>query len=157
MSKKTCIGTKIVDLTPMSRQTYNDLRGWTLPADEDGDDEGFLVEYHDGGKPNVEGYKGYISWSPKEVAVNAYKPLDEGVSLSSALTFAMTEGASIRRKGWFREEMYVVWLHEDVRTAIADYEAAGGLYVNLVDGQLAPWVISQIDVVTEDWIVEFKR
>ena len=46
------IGTKIVLLTAMSRLQYNEYRGWPLPADEDGSDEGYLVEYTDGGKPN---------------------------------------------------------------------------------------------------------
>ena len=49
------VGTKEIRATPMSRRDYNDLRGWTLPEDEDGDDEGYLVEYTDGGKANVEG------------------------------------------------------------------------------------------------------
>ena len=68
------VGTKEIRATPMSRRDYNDLRGWTLPKDEDGDDEGYLVEYTDGGKANVEGFKGYISWSPKDVFERAYDP-----------------------------------------------------------------------------------
>ena len=68
------VGTKEIRATPMSRRDYNDLRGWTLPEDEDGDDEGYLVEYTDGGKANVEGFRGYISWSPKDVFERAYNP-----------------------------------------------------------------------------------
>ena len=67
-------GTKQVKATPMNRADYNTLRGWQLPADEDGTDEGYLVEYIDGGKANVEGYVGYISWSPKAVFEMAYNP-----------------------------------------------------------------------------------
>ena len=67
------VGTKEIRATPMSRRDYNDLRGWTLPEDEDGDDEGYLVEYVDGGKANVEGFRGYISWSPKDVFERAYQ------------------------------------------------------------------------------------
>lgn len=69
---KTFIGTKIIRGTPMTRQAYNDLRGWTVPADEDPTDEGYLVEYPDGGKPNVEGFEGYVSWSPKAQFEAAY-------------------------------------------------------------------------------------
>jgi hypothetical protein len=29
---KTYIGTKIINAMPMSRASYNALRGWTLPA-----------------------------------------------------------------------------------------------------------------------------
>lgn len=69
---KTFIGTKIVHATPMNRQEYNDERGWTLPATEDGADEGYLVEYTDGGAPNHTGYAGYVSWSPKAQFDAAY-------------------------------------------------------------------------------------
>lgn len=67
-------GTKQVKAKPMNRADYNTLRGWQLPADEDGTDEGYLVEYVDGGKANVEGYAGYISWSPKGVFEMSYNP-----------------------------------------------------------------------------------
>ena len=39
----TFIGTKMVNATPMTRAQYNDFRGWQLPADENGADEGYLV------------------------------------------------------------------------------------------------------------------
>lgn len=68
----TYVGTKVVHATPMDRATYNILRGWELPADENGDDEGYLVEYADGGKANFEGFTGYVSWSPRDVFEKAY-------------------------------------------------------------------------------------
>ena len=71
---KQYTGTKIVLGTPMKRLAYNQYRGWELPADENGDDEGYLVEYLDGGKANHPDHKGYISWSPKDVFERAYKP-----------------------------------------------------------------------------------
>lgn len=49
---KNYIGTKIINASPMTRLAYNQLRGWMLPANENGDDAGYLVEYVDGGKPN---------------------------------------------------------------------------------------------------------
>ena len=69
---KHYIGTKEVKAAPMNRAEYNVFRGWDLPEDEDGTDEGYLVEYTDGGKPNVAGYTGYVSWSPKEQFEKAY-------------------------------------------------------------------------------------
>jgi hypothetical protein len=68
---KTYIGTKLVKGDPMDRQAYNDYRGWVLPADENGADAGYLVEYLDGGKPNHPDHAGYISWSPAEQFENA--------------------------------------------------------------------------------------
>ena len=68
----TYIGTKIINAKPMTRQEYNDFRGWQLPKDENGNDEGYLVEYLDGGKPNTAEYAGYVSWSPKAQFEAAY-------------------------------------------------------------------------------------
>ena len=36
------IGVKTVNAKPMNRLDYNKFRGWDLPADEDGTDEGML-------------------------------------------------------------------------------------------------------------------
>lgn len=69
---KTYIGTKIINAIPMNRLAYNEFRGWTLPVDENGADEGYLVEYTDGGKANTLHFAGYVSWSPKEQFDNAY-------------------------------------------------------------------------------------
>lgn len=73
---KTYTGTKIVKALAMSRQAYNDYRGWQLPVDENGADEGYLVEYQDGGKPNDSRHAGYISWSPKAQFEQAYLAMD---------------------------------------------------------------------------------
>ena len=69
---KTYVGTKVVHGTPMKRGDYNAFRGWQLPADEDGFEDGYLVEYTDGGESNMIGFKGYISWAPKDVFERAY-------------------------------------------------------------------------------------
>jgi hypothetical protein len=66
------LGSKAIRAKAMTRQAYNDLRGWALPADEDGTDAGMLVEYLDGGKANVPGFDGYVSWSPIDVFNRAY-------------------------------------------------------------------------------------
>ena len=63
---------KMVSARPMNRQEYNDLRDWILPVNENGKDEGYLVEYLDGGQPNHHLFAGYISWSPKAVFEAGY-------------------------------------------------------------------------------------
>ena len=68
---------KKVIVIAMNRLAYNAYRGWELPEDEDGSDEGYLVEYLDGGKPNHPDHKGYISWSPKEQFDNGYTEVIE--------------------------------------------------------------------------------
>lgn len=67
-------GMKIIRAKPMNRLEYNELRGWTVPADENPEDEGYRVEYVDGGKANTAEYAGYVSWSPKDVFERAYRP-----------------------------------------------------------------------------------
>ncbi len=73
-TQKTYVGTKVVHALPMNRRDYNLLRKWNLPKDENGDDEGYLVEYPDS-DPQTEGWLGYLSWSPKEVFEKAYHEL----------------------------------------------------------------------------------
>lgn len=43
----------------MTRQEYNQIRGWELPADENGDDEGFLIE-DPAGQKNTPDYDGFV-------------------------------------------------------------------------------------------------
>lgn len=72
---KQYIGTKQINAKPMNRLEYNQFRGWELPADENGEDEGYLVEYvGPGQKANTAEYAGYVSWSPKDVFEESYKP-----------------------------------------------------------------------------------
>ena len=66
-------GTKRVHAKPMNRGDYNVYRGWEVPADENPSDEGYLVEYVDGGRGNDSRHAGYISWSPKDVFERSYK------------------------------------------------------------------------------------
>jgi hypothetical protein len=60
------IGRVCVQATPMSRADYNTLRGWELPADECGEDDGFLLE-------PVAGF-GHITWVPKDSFEANYRP-----------------------------------------------------------------------------------
>ena len=69
---KTYVGTKRVMARPMSRGEYNEYRGCKTPENESPDDNGYLVEYTDGGGPNDERHAGCISWSPKDVFDRAY-------------------------------------------------------------------------------------
>ena len=67
---------KVVKATPMNRLEYNNYRGWDLPENENGSDEGYLVEYIDSPNRNNEKHEGYISWSPKEVFESGYSLLE---------------------------------------------------------------------------------
>jgi len=67
---------KKVNAKPMNRQAYNDLRGWDLPADEDGSDEGYLTEDMNGAS-NLEGWGGFISWTPKDMFNDQFYEADD--------------------------------------------------------------------------------
>lgn len=70
---KTYIGTKTIRAYKINRKEYNTLRGQEVPKDENPTDEGYLTEYKNNSKHNVEGFEGYISWSPKELFEEEYK------------------------------------------------------------------------------------
>jgi len=57
---------KEVHAEPMDRGTYNALKGWTTPLDEDPNDEGYLVVY------NRHTPDRYESWSPMHIFDKGY-------------------------------------------------------------------------------------
>ena len=57
---------KQVHAEPMKRGDYNTFRGWTIPADENPEDEGYKVIYGLG-TPDE-----YVSWSPKKQFDDGY-------------------------------------------------------------------------------------
>ncbi|HHL7968821.1 TPA: DUF2829 domain-containing protein [Escherichia coli] len=152
------IGVKLINAFPMTRQAYNDFRGWQLPAGENGEDEGYLVEYLDGGKPNTDRFDGYVSWSPKEVFEKAYRPVS-GLSFGLAIE-ALKLGNKVARAGWNGKGMYLALIAGNtVRQAIADHYGHAGetfpvmdaIYMKTADDKLVPWLASQTDVLAEDW------
>lgn len=156
-------GTKEVLGIPMNRLDYNNLRGWNLPSDENGSDEGYLVEYVDGGQANHLDYDGYISWSPKNVFQKAYKP-NGSLSFGDAI-LAMKSGARVARRGWNGKDMYAVLMNGYPSGVPANKETAlkhgikeGELikvrpYLALWTAQkdLATWTPSGSDCLAEDW------
>lgn len=69
---KKYVGAVQVLAAPMTRQEYNDYRGWILPDDEDGSDEGYLLEGI-GQLSNHENHEGHITWKPEAVFESTYK------------------------------------------------------------------------------------
>lgn len=155
------IGTKVISSVPMTRAEYNEYRGWQLPANEDGTDAGYLVEYQDGGKPNDFRHIGYISWSPKAQHDAAYRPCD-------AMTFglaveALKKGLKVARAGWNGKGMWL-GLVRGGRYDVYDHYAkppfsgrpAEDVFLPWIgmktaDGCFVPWLASQTDMLAEDW------
>ena len=161
---KTYIGTKIVKMEPMTRVEYNVFRGWQLPSDENGADEGYLVEYTDGGKPNVTGREGYVSWSPKEQAENAYREV-HGLTFGLALE-ALKKGLKVARSGWNGKGLFIFLVpgsqFKVSRAPLNTIYPEGTpidyrphIDIKNVDGTISTWSPSIGDTLSEDWqIVE---
>lgn len=165
----TFIGVKLINAVPMTRQAYNDLRGWELPADENGADDGYLVEYLDGGKANHPDYQGYISWSPADVFVRAYRPIT-GMTFGLALE-ALKAGKKVARAGWNGKGMWLSMSGPGVRDIPAGafwsennsaYAASQGGHAKVLPcitmktatGEiLMGWLASQTDMLAEDWTI----
>lgn len=139
------IGTKTIEAEPMTRGNYNKYRGWTIPADEDPDDEGYLVKYSDG----------YISWSPKKQFEEAYKMSGE-MNFGHALEL-LIRGEKVARKGWNGKGMFLFLatgkqfesdnlgdqLPEIVNDVICMKTAQNTICIG--------WLASQADMLSEDW------
>lgn len=166
----TYIGTKVVRAVAMTREAYNQYRGWKLSANENGNDEGYLVEYTDGGKPNHPAHTGYISWSPKDPFDNAYIHV-ANVTFGLALE-ALKRGHRAARAGWNGRDQWVtmagpkdgVKVHADnfwsdnnaafARTQDGEEVTVTPYFtIKNAQGEIAVWVPSTSDCLATDWRV----
>lgn len=155
MSMKKYIGTKLIEAEPAFR--CMDGNGNTVitrdpheafpnyPSVEDG----YRVRYPDG----------YVSWSPKEVFEEAYRPTD-GLSFGLAIE-AAKRGLKIARRGWNGKGQYV-----ELATCISyanprgeivnsEHEAIGNRALAFVgtSGVQMGWLASQADMLADDWMI----
>lgn len=161
--KQMHIGTKLINAVPMTRGAYNHLRDWEVPADENPDDCGYLVEYLDGGASNnVPGYTGYVSWSPAEVFDHSYR-VTTRMTFSDALVM-LKLGMKVARSGWNGKSMFLFLVPGS--TFKVNRPPLMGIYpegteikyhahidMRTADGQIVPWLCSQTDALAEDWTV----
>ena len=160
---KNYIGTKRLKAEPMTRKAYCDYRGWDLPMNENGDDEGYLVEYLDGGKENHPNHSGYISWSPKNVFEAAYRETNS-MTIGEAIE-ALKKGYKVARSGWNGKSMYVVLMpgypegievnektreaHNLPKGAILKFMPYMQLFTDKND--VVMWFPNGSDLLAEDW------
>ena len=149
---KKYIGTKVVFAKPMTRGEYNLYRGWQIPANENPDDNGYLVKYSDN----------YESWSPAAAFDESYH-LTDRMSFGHAI-MCMKMGHRVARCGWNGKGQYV-FLADDVafhtNADISEfYGSADGVYaapmlvLRTAQGNLQPgWLASQSDMLAEDWMI----
>lgn len=146
---KKYIGTKVIEATPMTRGEYNKYRGWTIPADENPDDDGYLVKYSDS----------YVSWSPVSAFDEVYSPMD-GLTFGLAIE-AAKKGYKIARKGWNGKGQHVElaccisYKAPDGALVNAEHEAIGNKALAFcgTSGVQMGWLASQADMLADDWLV----
>ena len=160
------IGSKALNAEVMTLGEYNDFRGWELPKDEDGSTPGYLVEYLDGGKANVDTHEGYISWSPKDVFEHSYRKSDN-FTFGDALEL-MGHGAKLARTGWNGKGMciFLVQGYNPTITPDSQYAMVGvpnvdgtviinpTIHMVTATGEVQPgWLASQADMLAKDWML----
>ena len=93
---KQYIGTKLIEAEPAYRVDGKTVQPTTWPIPEGSKaEEGYAVRYPDG----------YMSWSPKAVFEEAYRPTD---NLNFGLAIeAVKKGKKISRAGWNGKGQYV--------------------------------------------------
>ena len=162
----TLFGSRFVLGYPMTRLQYNSLRGLDLPSDENGDDEGFMIENLTNAKPNTDFSEGYISWSTKEQVFLEFRETDNfpfGVAIE-----ALKIGHKVQRSGWNGKDMYLVILDPArdnlITLSVSCIEAKRELalqpfiVMKTVDNTYVPWLASQTDMLSDDWgIVNFIK
>jgi len=153
---KPYIGVKQIRAKAMTREEYNELRGWTVPADENPDDAGYLVEYVDGGKANTEQFKGYVSWSPKDVFERAYREVGAGMTFGLAIE-AMKAGSRVARMGWNGKGMWLIlskiYTHTHIEQGGINANYVPFIIMKTVSNEFVPWLASQTDIISDDWEV----
>lgn len=106
------VGIKLVEARPMTRGDYNNYRGWTIPKDEDPNDDGYLVKYSDD----------YVSWSPKAAFDEAYRKYEPSALPQTALGMISND-----YKERFKAEYYQAKIRYDKLHAMTIKYEAGTL------------------------------
>ena len=143
------IGVKLIKATYMTREAYNEYRGWKLPEDEKhlAKEAGYLVEYVDGGQSNHPNHDGYISWSPDPVFVKAYKR--SGFLNFSHVLELVHQGYRVRRPHWGERYLY---LQENAQLTRGHKGLKQANYLALNTGKASRrWESNQDDILAMDW------
>ena len=93
--------------TPLTRKEYCDLREWVVPANENPNDAGMLINIVSSFPSNVPGFTGQISWKVKEAFDQEFtEDATSNMSFSEALE-KLKEGHKLTRSGWNGKGMFV--------------------------------------------------
>lgn len=151
-------GTQMVNAQAMNRLDYNNLRGWDLPIDENGEDEGYLILK--GGEPNTDEFAGYVAWTTKE-------QFEKDYNASGSMTFgealvAMKSGYRVSRSGWNGKGMSLFLVQGStfkvnrppllcIYPEGTEVKYHAHIDMKTADDMVVPWLCSQTDALAEDW------
>lgn len=146
-SMKKYIGIKFVEARPMTRNEFNALHEVrNQDSNVQCSNEGYIVRYEDG----------YISWSPKEIFEKAYREsysFDFGIALEF-----LKRGLKVARKGWNGKKMFLFLINGaewdlDFDVSLWGDTKAPFIAMKTADYKIVPWVASQTDMLSDDWII----
>lgn len=159
VTMQAVVGVTLAKAKELTRGEYNALRGWTVPADENPDDKGFLIDTFGLPSNNVAGCDGYATWLPAAQYEVTYRPTT-GIDFGRALEL-LKSGIPMARVGWNGKDMFVYWVpagEYPARTRVAQQYYGDALVpynpyfaIKNVDGTVSTWVPSVNDIASEDW------
>ena len=136
------IGTKFVMAEPQKNLNH--------PLDMEPED-GYKIYYPDG----------YVSWCPKRVFEEAYRPTD-GMTFGLAIE-AMKKGMKVARHGWNGKGMFLYHVPaaayppstEVAKATFHGENVPYGAYIAMktAQGNVVPWLASQTDMLADDWFI----
>lgn len=152
---KQYIGTKLIEAEPAYRCTDGSGKVVITPRPEEAFpnypsiEDGYRVRYPDG----------YVSWSPKAVFEEAYRPTT-GMSFGLAIE-AAKKGHRISRAEWNGKGQYVEiaagisYVGTDGEIVNAEHDAIGNRALAFVgtSGVQMGWLASQADMLADDWTI----
>ena len=127
------IGTKEVKATPMNRGDYNAFRGWQVPENENPDDDGYLVVYPNG-ESNVDGFDGYVSWSPKKQFDDVYY-IAETFKDRLVIEYEQLEERLGKLRGFIQSERFQSLAEED-RNLLVEQEKVMDSYLAILNTRI---------------------
>ena len=143
---KKYIGTKIVQATPMARGDAEAHLGRDVGGEYGLDTDGQLVEYDNG----------YQAWSQQDVFDAAYRQIDN-MTFGLAIE-ALKLGKRVARAGWNGKGIFIEIQVPDENSKMTSpyiYINTTGLQTDnqLAPKSLVPWLASQTDMLSEDWLI----
>ena len=121
----------------MTKDYYGTKRITAWPQRGENDIDGYAVKYADG----------YVSWSPADVFEAAYQPIT-AMNFGHALA-ALMDGHRVARAGWNGKGMWIdLQLPDENSKMERPY-----IYIVPGPGWTVPWVASQADLLSDDWLI----